>query len=102
MYKKIIEEGLIITEYIVGTNPSPNNFPMRNRIVAAISNGILISQAPKQSGAMITVDFALEYGRDIYAIPGNIEDYLSEGCNILIKDGAKLVTSYKDILEDFT
>lgn len=102
LYKKIIEEGLVISEYIVGTKPIPNNFPMRNRIVAALSDKLIVAEAKKRSGAMITVDFALEYGKEIYAVPGNISDSYSEGCNLLIKEGAKLVTTYKDILEDFT
>ena len=102
LYKKIIEEGLIISEYIMGTKPIPSNFPMRNRIVAALSDKLLVSQAKKYSGAIITVDFALEYGKEIYAIPSNINNSFSEGSNLLIKEGAKLVTNHKDILEDFT
>jgi DNA processing protein len=75
---------------------------MRNRIVAGLSKGVLVVQAKKKSGAMITVDFALEYGKDVYVVPGNIDVSLSEGCNLLIKEGAKPVLCYKDILEDFT
>lgn len=75
---------------------------MRNRIVAALSDKLVVAEAKKRSGAMITVDFALEYGREVYAVPGNISDSYSEGCNLLIKEGAKLITTYKDILEDFT
>lgn len=101
VYKRIIKEGLILSEFVVGTKPNASHFPMRNRIISALSGGILVVQARKKSGAMITVDFALEYGKDVYAIPGNIDSALSEGCNLLIKDGAKLVSSYEDILEDF-
>lgn len=75
---------------------------MRNRIVSALSDGIFVIQAQKHSGAMITVDFGLEQGKEIYALPGNIDSYYNEGCNLLIKHGAKVVTNYEDILEDFT
>lgn len=102
IYQRIIKEGLILSEFIVGTKPDASHFPMRNRIISALSEGILVVQARKKSGAMITVDFALEYGKEIYAIPGNLDNPLSEGCNMLIKDGAKLVTNYEDILEDFS
>ena len=101
MYKKILANGLILSEYIVGTKPIPTNFPMRNRIVAALSSGVLVIQAKKHSGAMITVDFALEYGKNIYALPGNVDNFYNEGCNLLIQDGAKLITGDKDIFEDF-
>ena len=74
---------------------------MRNRIVSALTDKILVIQARKYSGAMITVDFALEYGKEIYAVPGNVDSYFDVGCNELIKDGAKLVTNFKEILEDF-
>lgn len=101
VYQKIFNEGLIISEYIVGTRPMPENFPMRNRIISALSDGILLVEARKRSGAMITIDFALEYGKNVYAVPGNLDNELSEGCNFLIQEGAKMVTNYKDILEDY-
>lgn len=101
VYQKIFNEGLIISEYIVGTRPMPENFPMRNRIISALSDGVLLIEARKRSGAMITIDFALEYGKNVYAVPGNLDNELSEGCNFLIQEGAKMVTNYKDILEDY-
>lgn len=103
IYKNILEKsGLIISEYIVGTRPLAENFPRRNRIISALSEGILVVEAKKQSGTMITVDFALEQGKGVYIIPGNIDSINSEGTNDLIKQGAKLVSTKEDILEDFS
>ena len=76
------------------------NFPARNRIISGLSNGILVVEAKKQSGTLITTDFALEQGREIYVIPGKITSPNSEGTNSLIKEGAKLVTCPNDILSD--
>lgn len=99
--KEIIKyDGAIISEYPLGTKPEKNNFPERNRIVSGISDGIVVIEAKKKSGTLITVDFALEQGRDVYVIPGNITSENSEGTNELIKQGAKLVTSIEDILEN--
>lgn len=102
LYKEIIEKGLVISEYIVGTKPEAGNFPARNRIISGLSKGLLVVEAKQKSGSMITVDFALEQGRNVYAIPGNINSPNSNGTNELIKQGAKLVTSYEEILEDIT
>ena len=93
--------GLIISEYIIGTKPTKMNFPARNRIISGLSNGVIVIEAKKKSGTMITVDFALEQGKEIFAVPGNILSENSEGTNELIKQGAKLVTNIKDILEEF-
>lgn len=101
LYMKLQEKGGIISEYAVGTSPKPGNFPMRNRLISGISNGILVIEAREKSGSLITVDFGLEHGKNIYAIPGRIHDSLSTGCNNLIKMGAKLVSNPSDILEDF-
>ena len=73
------------------------NFPERNRIISGISKGIIVIEAKKKSGTMLTVDFALEQGKDIYAVPGNINNINSTGTNELIKQGAKLVTHYTEI-----
>lgn len=98
--KKIIEKGgCIISEYPLGTKPLKYNFPARNRIISGISNGILVIEAKEKSGTLITIDFALEQGRDIFVIPGNIDSKNSVGTNNLIKDGAKLVTCYEEIIE---
>lgn len=102
IYKDIISKnGLILSEYIVGTKPNSKNFPKRNRIISALSEGLLVIEAKKKSGTMITVDFALEQGKNIYVLPGNVNSKNSEGTNNLIKQGAKLVSDTNDILEDF-
>ncbi len=102
VYKKILSQGgLIVSEYVVGTKPIAANFPKRNRIISALSSGLLVVEAKKKSGTMITVDFALEQGKNVYIVPGNINSLNSEGTNDLIKQGAKLVSSVSDILEDF-
>lgn len=100
--KRILQTGgAIISEYIIGTKPDKINFPARNRIISGLSNGILVVEAGKKSGTLITVDFGLEQGKNIYAIPGNINKPTSIGTNELIKQGAKMVIKQSDILEDF-
>ena len=95
----IIENGgAIISEYPCGTKPDKMNFPARNRIISGISSGIVVVEAKEKSGTLITVDFALEQGRDVFVIPGNINSINSVGTNDLIKQGAKTVTTYEDIL----
>lgn len=99
--RKIIKSGgCIISEYPVGTEPEKKNFPQRNRIISGLSNGILVVEAGKKSGALITAEFGLEQGKEIFAIPGDITKKQSEGCNLLIKDGAKIVLSVEEILEE--
>lgn len=90
--------GAIISEYPCGTKPDKMNFPARNRIISGISSGIIVVEAKEKSGTLITVDFALEQGRDVFVVPGNINSINSIGTNDLIKQGAKLVTTYKDIM----
>ena len=102
LFNKIIETGgAIVSEYIVGTKPEAKNFPTRNRIISGLSDGVAVIEAREKSGTFITVDFALEQGKNIYAVPGNITSFSSEGTNELIKQGAKVLTNVKDILEDF-
>lgn len=99
LYNEIIKkDGLIISEYPLNKKPIPEYFPYRNRIISGISDKILITEARKRSGSIITANFALEQGKSIYAIPGNITSYKSEGTNMLIKEGAFLVSSLEDIL----
>lgn len=99
--KQIVEnDGLLLSEYVIGTKPSKYTFPARNRIISGISNGLLVVEAKEKSGTLITVDFALEQGKNVYAVPGNINCLNSVGTNELIKQGAKLVTSANDILEE--
>lgn len=90
--------GAIISEYPCGTKPDKMNFPARNRIISGLSSGIIVVEAKEKSGTLITVDFALEQGRDVFVVPGNINSINSVGTNELIKQGAKLVTTYRDII----
>lgn len=101
LYMDISQQGGIISEYGLGLPPKAYQFPMRNRIISGLSDGVLVIEAKEKSGSLITVDQGLEQGKNIYAVPGNIYNRLSEGCNNLIKMGAKIATSPKDILEDF-
>ncbi|MBR0427968.1 MAG: DNA-processing protein DprA [Clostridia bacterium] len=81
--------------------PNRENFPARNRIVSGLCNGVLVVEAKQKSGTMITIDFALEEGRDVFVIPGNIDSVNSMGTNELIRQGAKLVTKYEEIIEEY-
>ncbi|SHJ96304.1 DNA-processing protein DprA [Paramaledivibacter caminithermalis] len=101
LMKKIIENGAVISEYSLGTQPRPGNFPTRNRIIAGLSKGVLVVEAGLKSGTLITIDYALQQGKDVFAIPGNINCSVSKGTNKLIKEGAKPVTCVEDILEEY-
>ncbi len=96
--KKIINNGCVISEFPPKTKPHPAYFPMRNRIISGLSQATLVIEATVQSGTLITVDHALEQGRDVFAVPGNITSKQSEGTNNLIKDGAMSVTSFIDVI----
>lgn len=100
--EKIVNNGgCIISEYIVGTKPLKNNFPARNRIISALADKLVVVEAENEkSGTMITVDFFLELGKEIYVIPGNINSKMSVGTNKLIKDGAKIITEFNDIIDE--
>lgn len=99
--KNIIRNGgAIITEYPLGTKPLAINFPKRNRIISGLAEALVVVEATKRSGTAITVDFALDQGKDVYAIPGNVNQVTSDGTNELIKQGAKPLTNIQDILED--
>lgn len=99
--KNIINNGgCIITEYSLGTKPEKLHFPQRNRIISGLSKGVLVVEASEKSGALITADFALEQGKEVFAIPGNIFNKTSIGTNSLIKQGAQLVTCYEEIMDE--
>ena len=101
LYKELHQKGLIISEYPFHTGPQASNFPRRNRIVSGLSKGVLVVEATTRSGSLITANQALEQGRDVYAVPGAPHDGRSAGCNKLIKEGAVLVESAEDILDNF-
>ncbi|MBE5961455.1 MAG: DNA-protecting protein DprA [Lachnospiraceae bacterium] len=102
LFLKMEKQGGILSEYPPGSMPLAYHFPMRNRIISGLADGILVIEARNRSGTLITVDRGLEQGKDIYAIPGKITDVLSAGCNHLIQKGAKLVMSPDDILEELS
>ena len=102
LYRRILSEGGgILSEYPPGTEPSVNQFPARNRLISALSDIVIVVEAKSRSGSLITADFALEQGKEIYAVPGRIDDVLSAGCNELIRQGAGIVVSAEDLLLDF-
>lgn len=101
LFYRISENGLLISEFLPGLPPYPHHFQIRNRLLSALSNGVLVAESGKRGGSLITVRWALEQGKDIFALPGDISSPQSEGTNALIKQGAKLVTSPMDILEEY-
>lgn len=101
LFYEISEKGAVISEFPLDTNPEPGNFPMRNRIISGISRGVVVVEAQAKSGALITADYALEQGRDVFAVPGPINRDSSMGTNNLIKQGAKLITGVEDIIEEY-
>lgn len=101
IYENILNHGGgIISEYYPGSKPVAWHFPMRNRIISGLSDKVAVMEAKEKSGSLITVEWALEQGKDIYALPGRVSDVLSAGCNRLLKTGAGVLTEGKDILDD--
>ncbi len=96
----IAKGGLLLSEFPVPTHANVGTFPMRNRIVAGLSYGTLVTEAAQESGSLITANFAVEFNREVFAVPGNISSLQSEGANNLIKKGAKMTTSISDVLEE--
>ena len=98
---QIAECGAVISEYPPGTIAHPGHFPARNRIINGLCRGVVVVEAAEKSGALITADFALEEGRDVFAVPGSIFSDASKGTHWLIKQGAKLIDNAADILEEY-
>lgn len=98
--KRVAEQGAVMSEYAPDRKPDAPNFPARNRIISGLSLGVVVVEAPERSGALITVDFAADQGRDVFAVAGNVTAANSSGTNRLIRDGARLVRSADDVLED--
>ena len=101
LYKRIASAGAVVSEYPLGTKPDSFRFPARNRIISGLSLGIVVVEAANRSGSLITASHALEQGREVFAVPGRIDSVKSAGTHTLLQQGAKLVHSIKDIVEEF-
>jgi DNA processing protein len=100
LYEKVLERGAIISEFPIGTHPAPENFPVRNRIVAGMPLGVIVVEGAQYSGSLITARLAMEFGREVFGVPGNVTQPVSFAPNQLIKQGAKLVTCAEDVIEE--
>ncbi len=98
--KKIMDNGLILTEFSLGTTPVPGHFPRRNRIISGLSLATMVVEAAIRSGSLITARYALEQNRDVLAIPGSIHNPLAKGCHHLLQQGAKLISTVEDVISE--
>jgi DNA processing protein len=98
--EKITERGAVVSEFPLGTEPFAGNFPRRNRIISGLAQAVVVVEAAEKSGSLITSGFALDQGRDVMAVPGNVTSDVSRGTNRLIKEGAKLIEDWEDIAEE--
>ena len=103
LYREIEEKGLILSEYEAGVKPFKGNFPQRNRIIAGLSKGTIVVESKNRGGSLITADLALEFNRDVYAVPGDVFSEYSKGCNNLIRDSkAKSLSNINELLDDYS
>ncbi|MGB0037007.1 MAG: DNA-processing protein DprA [Candidatus Acidiferrales bacterium] len=100
IFAEMVQRGVIISEFPMGTFPAPQNFPIRNRIIAGMALGVVVVEGAQYSGSLITARLAMEFGREVYGVPGNATQPASFGPNQLIKQGAKLVTGWEDVVEE--
>jgi len=100
LYEKVLQRGAILSEFPLRTHPAPENFPIRNRIVAGMPLGTIVVEGAQYSGSLITARLAMEFGREVFGVPGNVTQPVSFAPNLLIKQGAKLVTNAEDVIEE--
>jgi DNA processing protein len=100
LWEKIAEQGVVVTEYPLGSKPLGHHFPLRNRIISGLALAVVVVEATRKSGSLITARLALEQNREVLAVPGNITSELSRGANWLIKSGARLVEGWEDVIEE--
>ena len=100
IFAEIQQRGAIVSEFPLGTFPAPQNFPIRNRVIAGMALGVVVVEGAQYSGSLITARLAMEFGREVYGVPGNVTQPSSFGPNSLIKQGAKLVTGWEDVVEE--
>ena len=101
LFNRMYEQGVVISEYPPGTEPVRHHFPLRNRIISGLSDGVLVVEAKAKSGSLITADQALEQGKDVYALPGPVNSVLSQGCHRLIKQGAGILITPEELMDEW-